>query len=738
MQESDLTELCGTVEKIIYQSETTGYTVCDLATQNDELVTAVGVMPYLCEGETIRASGKFVTHSQFGRQFQVEIYEKELPATETAMLKYLSSGAVKGIGKATAKKIIEKFGEDTFDVLEHNPEWLADIGGISLKKAKAAGESFRTQFGMRNVMMFFRDFFGPLTSVKIYKKWGAGAVDVVKQNPYLLCDEISGVGFEKADEIARTLGVSPDSRERTAAGIKFVLNYNQYQNGHVFLPMDKLIETSRRLLGCDKETAENEIGALVMRGELVLSERGGRKCIYTKRMFEAEDYIAKKLDIMESVERREEITNITALIEKIQIENDIIYDRNQKKAITDSINNGVFILTGGPGTGKTTVSRALIRIYESMGLSVVLCAPTGRAAKRMSDATGREAKTIHRMLEMERGEDENDVKFRRNENDMIEDDVIIVDESSMIDVYLMEALLKAIKSTARLVMIGDASQLPPVGPGYVFRDIIASERYNTVELTYIFRQARQSLIVTNAHAVNSGEHLDLSSRDGDFFFLARQDDAATAATVVELCKKRLPKSYGLSVYDGIQVITPSRKGECGTESLCAALQAAINPPALGKRELKRQSGVLREGDKVMQIKNDYSAVWEKDGTEGQGIFNGDIGVILKIDREEEIIRIDFEGRIADYDFASAEELEPAYAITVHKSQGSEYPIVIIPLYRYSPKLLTRNLLYTAITRAQKMVILVGDGAVADAMIDNNRQTKRYTGLKYILGRYDDE
>lgn len=735
LQTENLTELCGTVEKIIYQNESNGYTVCELSIDDRELVTAVGTMPYLCEGETISASGRWVTHPQFGEQFQVEVYEKELPATEGAILKYLASGAIKGIGPAMAKRIVARYGIDTFDVLEHNPEWLADIGGISPKKAKAAGESFKAQFGMRSVMMFCRDYFGPTTSVRIYQKWGSGAVDVIKKNPYLLCDEISGVGFEKADAVARSLGMKSNSRERIASGIKFVLKYNRTQNGHVYLPMDKLTATSSGLLGCDAEAAENEIGALVMAGELVIEKIDGRKCIYLRDMYDAERYIARKLDLLETCEHRIDVMNISSLIERLEIENDITYAKLQKKAITDSINNGVFILTGGPGTGKTTVSRAIISIFESLGLSVALCAPTGRAAKRMSEATGCESKTIHRLLETERDEADEPV-FRRNESNPLDDDVIIVDESSMIDVYLMAALLRAMKSTSRLIMIGDASQLPPVGPGYVFKDIISSDRYNTVELTHIFRQARQSLIVTNAHAVNSGEHIDLSERDGDFFFLARTDDSQTAQTIVELCKKRLPKSYGMSVFDGIQVITPSRKGECGTECLCAMLQAAINPPDRTRRELKRRDCIFREGDKVMQTKNNYSVGWEKDGAEGMGIFNGDIGVILQIDKQREKVKIDFDGRIADYDYALCDEIELAYAITVHKSQGSEYPIVIIPMYRYTPKLLTRNLLYTAITRAQKMVILVGDGNVADMMVDNNRQSKRYTGLEYILGRYE--
>lgn len=725
----------GSVEKIIYQNEENGYTVCEIFTPSDELFTLVGNMPYLSEGETISALGNWVNHATFGKQFKVEFYEKQLPATETAILKYLSSGAVRGIGKVTAQRIVSQFGADSFEVIEHNPQWLAEIPGISPKKAEQISASFAAQFGMRNVMMFCREYFGPTTAVRIYKKWGNGAVERIKQNPYILCGEIYGVGFEKADAIAKDLGIKKNAPERIAMGLKYVLMHNAASNGHSFLPLDKLCAVAKRLLSCEMNEIEDEAAALETRGEIVCVRHEGMKCAYLRDYYEAEKYTASKLCALDRAGKNLGEDNVLSLISMVERESNMEYAVLQKRAICQAASNGVFILTGGPGTGKTTVVRAIIRVFDAMGLRIALAAPTGRAAKRMSQSAGEEAKTIHRLLEMEYGA-EDKLRFRKNENDQLEDDVIIIDEASMLDLMLTNALLKAIKPGARLILIGDVNQLPPVGAGHVFDDIIKSDRFATVELTHIFRQAQESLIVTNAHAVNHGEYMNLESKSGDFFFLPRQDDAQTAATIAELCKKRLPKSYGLTVFEGIQVITPSRKGDAGTEMLNSALQSAINPPARGKAEKKVRDFTLREGDKVMQIKNNYDIEWNKNGTQGFGIFNGDIGVIKKIDLSEELITVDFEDKICEYDYTMLDELELAYAITVHKSQGSEYPIVVMPLYRYTPKLLTRNLLYTAITRAQSIVILVGNGEVAKAMVDNNRQTKRYTGLRYALEKYD--
>lgn len=725
----------GSVEKIIYQNEENGYTVCEILTPSDEIFTLVGNMPYLSEGETVSALGSWVNHATFGKQFKVEFYEKQLPATETAILKYLASGAVRGIGKVTARRIVSQFGADSFEVIEHNPQWLSEIPGISPKKAEQISASFAAQFGMRNVMMFCREYFGPTTAVRIYKKWGNGAVERIKQNPYILCGEIYGVGFEKADAIAKDLGMKKNAPERIAMGLKYVLMHNAASNGHSFLPLDKLCAVAKRLLSCEMNEIEDEAAALETRGEIVCVRHEGMKCAYLRDYYEAEKYTAEKLCALDRAGKNLGEDNVLSLISMVERESNMEYAVLQKRAICQAASNGVFILTGGPGTGKTTVVRAIIRVFDAMGLRIALAAPTGRAAKRMSQSAGEEAKTVHRLLEMEYGA-EDKLRFRKNEKDQLEDDVIIIDEASMLDLMLTDALLKAIKPGARLILIGDVNQLPPVGAGHVFDDIIKSDRFATVELTHIFRQAQESLIVTNAHAVNHGEYMNLESKSGDFFFLPRQEDSQTAATIAELCKKRLPKSYGLTVFDGIQVITPSRKGDAGTEMLNSALQSVINPPARGKAEKKVRDFTLREGDKVMQIKNNYDIEWNKNGTQGFGIFNGDIGVIKKIDLSEELITVDFEDKICEYDYTMLDELELAYAITVHKSQGSEYPIVIIPLYRYTPKLLTRNLLYTAITRAQSIVILVGNGEVAKAMVDNNRQTKRYTGLRYALEKYD--
>lgn len=733
-EQNGLIELGGTIEHVIFRNEGNGYAVCDLAVSDTELVTIVGIMPFISEGEQISAVGKWDMHSNFGRQFKVEYFEKKLPSDTAAILKYLSARTVKGIGPITAQKIVDKFGNDTFDVIENHPDYLAGIPGISLKKAEEISESFKQQFGMRSVMMFCRDFFGPATAVRIYKRWGASAVDLIKENPYVLCDEIYGIGFERADRIARSLGIDQCSPKRIQAGIKYLIAVNGQTNGHVCIPEEKLIVAVSSMLKADIEDIKPVYKSLIEDGELVSVKIYGKKCTYLKSYYNYEKYAAAKLELLENSCVTIDNENIELFIDQIENEEGIQYASMQRKAIKCAVNSGVMILTGGPGTGKTTVIKAVIRVFELLGYDFVLAAPTGRAAKRMSEATQYEAKTIHRLLEMEYAEGELP-RFKRDENNLIDEKVIIVDEASMVDISVMASLLKAIKPGARLILIGDIDQLPSVGAGNVLHDIIESERFNTVNLKEIFRQAKESLIVTNAHAINRGELPDLTVKSSDFFFISRDNDEVIAKTVADLYMNRLPRTYGEKIRDNIQIITPSHKGSAGTGVLNILLQNVLNPPSPTKKEKKRNDITFRESDKVMQIRNNYDIVWEKNGKEGTGIFNGDIGVILKISNEDETLVIDFEDRIAVYEFSMLDEIEHAYAITIHKSQGSEYPVVIIPLYSCAPRLLTRNLLYTAVTRAQNMVILVGKKEIVGQMVQNNYQVERYTGLKYLLTCY---
>lgn len=727
----ELLPLEGTVEHIVYQNENNGYTVCELAASDDDYVTLVGEMPFLAVGETIKVLGTWGIHPTFGRQFKVECYEKQLPAGKSAIRKYLASGAVKGVGPVLAERIVDRFGEDTFEVMEHHPEWLSDVRGITPKKAKKISESFLSTFGIRSVMMFCRDYFGPSTAVKVYQAWGGGAVDIIKNDPYALCRKIRGVSFETADRIAASLDTPKDDPARLRAGIVYFLSYSATQNGHTFLPVDKLLPAVAEFLSVTEEKIAEGKEALLSDGTLISVRYGKREVLYLKEYFEAERFISAKLCQLDRLCERISFGDADRFVDQLEAELDITYAALQRKAILDALGSGVLVLTGGPGTGKTTVIRAVISLFERMGLRIALAAPTGRAAKRMSEATSREAKTIHRLLEMDFS-DENDPKFRRCEYDMLEEEVVIIDEASMIDTLLLCSLLKAVKPGARLLLIGDADQLPSVGAGYVLNDIIESGVFPSVKLTEIFRQAESSLIVRNAHAINRGEYPVLTVKDADFFFLPRRGAAETAATVVELCASRLPRSYGDDVLRSLQVITPSHKGAAGTDHLNHLLQEALNPPSPRKREKKLRERVFREGDKVMQIKNNYDILWEKGGTEGVGIFNGDIGHIEQIDLSEQTLSINFDERIAVYDFNQLEELEHAYAITIHKSQGSEYGTVLLPVFDNTPRLLTRNLLYTAVTRAKERVIVVGSEQVLRAMVDNDRQVRRYTGLCLLL------
>ncbi len=728
MDDAGLIKLSGSIEHVIYSNEENGYAICDLGTDTDELVTITGTLPYIGEGDVVTVYGKWVHNPKYGRQFKVEQSEKQLPADRASILRYLSAGSIKGIGPKTAQRIVDEFGDETFEVIENHPEWLAQIPGITSKRAHAISEEFKNKAGIRSAMIFFREHFGAAMTVRIYKKWGGSAVDIAKNNPYMLCEEIEGIGFERADRLALKLGVESDSPERLASGVQYMLNTNAMQNGHVCLPREKLVAGAAKLLGAEEVQIEEAVATLLAAQKIRSVSFGGGKYLYDRTLYENEKYIARKLLLLDKLCPAMDTANIDSFIRREERESGIAYAALQRQAIFDALENGVMLLTGGPGTGKTTVVRALLHIFTSMDLKIALCAPTGRAAKRLSESTSCEAKTIHRLLEYG-GEEGHGMRFHRDETNLLEEHAIIVDEASMVDNQLMAALLKAIKPGARIVIIGDSDQLPSVGAGNVLRDLLDSGRFATVRLNEIFRQAQESLIVTNAHSINKGEMPCLDIKNNDFFFLPRESDAEIAATVAQLCSTRLPRTYGEMAVTGTQVISPSRKGETGTEHLNVILQEALNPPARGKREHKFREIVFREGDRVMQTHNNYDIAWERDdGTAGNGVFNGDIGTILRIDPANECMEIRFDDRTVDYEFSMCEELEPAYAITVHKSQGSEYPIVIVPMGSSPSMLLSRNLFYTAVTRAQSMVILVGRERVIRTMVENNRQSMRYTGL----------
>ncbi len=726
--------LNGSVENVIYTNEANGYAICEFATAEGELITIVGTMPYVAEGEHLSVGGMWVHNPKYGRQFKVDSCEKQLPADREAILRYLASGAIRGVGAKTAIKIVNEFGEDTFEVIENHPEWLSQISGISRKKALEISENFRAEAGMRSTMLFFREFFGPATTVKIYKKWGSDSVSMARENPYILCDTIEGIGFEKADAMAAKLSLDPTSDSRVMSGMQYLLNHNSAKNGHVCLPKEKLIEGSAQMLSVPIEKAEEAYRRLLAADRVKYSVFDGVTYVYTKASYSAETFIAHKLTALDSMCPKLEYDDIERFIDREEAQNGIKYASLQRQAIFEALHSGVMILTGGPGTGKTTVVRALLGIFNRMGMKVALAAPTGRAAKRMSEATSYEAKTIHRLLEMEYGEGEEAV-FVRNELNFLDEHVIIVDEASMIDSALACALLKAVKPGARVILIGDADQLPSVGAGNVLRDLIAGGSFATVRLNVIFRQAERSLIVTNSHAINDGAMPDLSVKDNDFFFLPRESDRDIALTVADLCKNRLPKTYGADTVNKIQVITPSRRGEGGTDNLNLILQEKLNPMDKGKQEFRHRERTFREGDRVMQTKNNYDLEWESSGRNGVGIFNGDIGVITAINKNSQCMEICFDDRNVVYDFSLLDDIDHAYAITVHKSQGSEYPIVIIPMYACPPMLMTRNLLYTAVTRAEKMVILVGKEEYVRKMVENNRQSMRYTCLSKRLAAF---
>lgn len=727
----------GIVDQVVYTNEENGYTVCILDCIG-EPVTLVGTMPFLGEGETIKVYGSWTVHPTFGRQFRVDSFEKKLPDSVEAIYRYLSSGALKGVGPVLAERMIHAYGADTLDVIEHHHRWLCDIKGISPKKADELHEAFAQQFGLRSVMLAFGEFFGPALSVRIFKHFGTAAVDLVKQNPYRLCTEIDGIGFQRADQFARSQGIAPDAEERLQAGIRFVVDSAAFQNGHCRLPEDQLRALAAKTLGVPQETVQRTLSSLSTDRALIRTEEEGQIFYASQELYTAEHYIASKLSLMASEKRPLLPAGVEDRIAGLERESGITYAPEQRQAITYAVTEGLTIVTGGPGTGKTTVIKAILQLFDDLKLDCLLAAPTGRAAKRMSEASGKEAKTIHRLLETGFTE-ERKTRFARGEDNPLACKALVIDEMSMVDTLLLEALLRAVRPGTYLIFIGDVDQLPSVGPGNCLADLISSDRFPVVRLHHIFRQAEQSLITTNAHRINRGEMPVLSVRDSDFFFMERHGADALKDTLLQLCSLRLPRRYNVDPLEDIQIICWTRKGPLGTAELNIALQEALNPPGFGKREKKVGSRCFREGDKVMQIRNNYDLLWtrtdaEGNQTDGAGVFNGDIGRVRRINPQGETLLIDFDDRVCEYDFSLLEDLELAYAITTHKSQGSEYRFVLIPAFEAAYPLMTRNLLYTAVTRAREMVCVVGEQQVLSVMVSNDRKPIRYTALPGILRR----
>ncbi|MDD6156634.1 MAG: ATP-dependent RecD-like DNA helicase [Lachnospiraceae bacterium] len=723
----------GYVDHIIFRNTENLYTVLVLIVDEEEL-TCVGTFSDIAEGEYIEACGEFTDHPTYGMQFKVSSFEEKAPQDEIAIERYLGSGAIKGIGIALAARIVRRFKEDTFRIIEEEPERLAEIKGISQRKAMEIADQVNEKKDLRQAMIFLQQYgINTNLAVKVYNTYGSEIYHILSENPYRLADDIDGVGFKTADEIASRVGIRTDSDFRLRSGIMYTL-LQASGEGHTYLPLEELTARAAQLLGVDPALIEPHYMNLAMDRKIIMQQKEGVTQIYASSFYYMEANTAtllKQLDVSYSVSDSE----IEKKVRQIEKETEMELDEHQLEAVKEAVRNGLLIITGGPGTGKTTTINAIIRYFESEGMDIFLAAPTGRAAKRMSETTGFEARTIHRMLELNGGTDGQNAGFERNENNPLDTDVIIVDEMSMVDISLMYSLLKAIVAGTRLILVGDINQLPSVGPGCVLKDIIDSKQFHTVMLTKIFRQASTSDIIVNAHKINKGEPVSLDNKSLDFFFLKRYDADKIINVTLQLIKQKLPKYVNATEYD-IQVLTPMRKGLLGVERLNGILQQYLNPPEKGKREKEYNGTVFREGDKVMQVKNNYQLEWEirtKYGLavdSGTGIFNGDTGIIEEINEFAQQMTISFdEGKKVDYSFKNLDELELAYAITIHKSQGSEYPAVVIPLLTGPRMLMNRNLLYTAVTRAKKCVTLVGDEATFDMMIQNNMEARRYSGLK---------
>ncbi len=736
---SGMENITGDVVGIIYSNDDNGYKVIEIENDNDSFI-AVGYFHGVAEGETVKLSGRWTSHPTYGEQFKSEVFEKILPATRSSIMRYLSSGIVKGIRESTAKKLVEKFGEDTLRVLEKEPESLSLIKGISISRAMKMHDSYITQLGSSTLVMFLQDCgISVKTAAKIYKKFGSAAVEIIKSNPYILCEEIDGIGFKTADDVACKLNLEPDNINRVRAGVLYTLKYNT-QFGHTYLPKDIIVSSAAKLLGVSEQMTLIALDALIKDGILVSDAGDDGEHIYIYSHYMCEGYAASKITELNKYKYKFKTADIEKQLDIIEKKHKLHFALLQRQAVISAMQNGVMIITGGPGTGKTTIINAIIDIMHSNGLTVSLTAPTGRAAKRMSQVCSLEAKTIHRLLEACFRGDEETTEFMVNEESPIESDVVIVDEMSMVDIVLISNLLKAIRPGTRLIMVGDINQLPSVGPGNVLRDIIESGTVEVIRLTEIFRQAQESMIVTNAHGINEGRYPVLNSKDKDFFFADIPGAVEGVKYIASLCSTRLPKAYGYDPFD-IQVLSPSKKGTAGVINMNELLRDELNPPSDDKKEQDFGFRLFREGDKVMQIRNNYDIKWTNVNTTqlGNGVFNGDVGVISSIRKEFKTVTVMFDERKVVYEYKDiAEELELAYCVTIHKSQGSEFPVVIIPMYDAPYMLVNRNLLYTGVTRAKSLVVLVGREQIIHQMVDNNREDKRYSGLKKRLKANDVE
>lgn len=723
-------QLNGMVERVVFHNPENGWTVMEISA-NKQLETVVGVMPPVSVGETVIVKGKYVENPTYGKQFKAETLQRQMPNDEVAILRYLSSGAIKGIGPTTAQKIVRKFGNETLKIMEKTPSRLAEVNGISLKKAEEISEEFLIQAGLREAIMHLVSF--GLTSseaMRVWKRWGINSVEIVEDNPYILCSENLRIGFEKVDALCSRSQFSADDPRRLEASLIHVLRHN-LQNGHTCVPRTQLVPVTAGAVDVEEEKIEDALTKMVENETLNISQIQEKEYVFLPRYFDAEHQTAEAICQLINAKKMEK----SAVGKWISIEekkSKIVYEESQKLAIETALANHIMVLTGGPGTGKTTTLKAIIHLLKMQGEKVLLAAPTGRAAKRMSDLTGEDASTIHRLLEAQWTEEEEHF-FARDRHNPLDADTIVVDEVSMMDSMLFFSLLDAFPKGGRLIMVGDSNQLPAVGPGNVLADLIDSGKVPVVHLQTVFRQALESRIVYNAHRIIEGESPELNGPDSDFFMLQRHTLSDTADTVVDLCCNRLPNKYKTDVFGGIQLLTPGKKGRLGTEELNLMMQRIANPPAEEKTEWKIGGRLFREGDKVMQVQNDYQIHWTRGREEGQGVYNGDIGVLTSISKRDESLTVQLDdGREVIYSRTEAENLELAYCITIHKSQGSEFDIVVVPLFDVSRMLQYRNLLYTAVTRAKNLLVLVGEKHIVDSMVSNERKTKRYSALKYFI------